>query len=395
MKRIIQLSTYPIKNPLHGGQIRVSQIRKCLEKNNVIVKSISISETSHSDYTSDDILVSNHELGSLIEIPLCSDYATSIISTHGKYFEFIKKSILEFKPDAIFLEQPWLYPAIKKMREYGLLDNIKIIYSSQNIECKIKESLLDNHGVSVDSRKGVIDSIRELEAEICKVADTTICCTQIDADEFMNMGARQTIICNNGVSRRTISKESLTQVDDVLLGRRYALFVGSAYPPNAIGFWEMLGKSLAFLPPEYVILVAGGVSKILEEYIPDDADLYRYVNMDRIVKLGFVSEELLATLIAGASVILLPITIGGGSNLKTAEAIASCRPVVATITACRGFDVNGLSNFKATDSCEEFVDSVYRFLTQDNLAKISDSEMKIRETVYWDNTLSGLKALLD
>jgi hypothetical protein len=43
-------------------------------------------------------------------------------------------------------------------------------------------------------------------------------------------------------------------------------------------------------------------------------------------------------LIANAHALPLPIGYGGGSNVKTAEALAAGRPIVATGAAFRGFD---------------------------------------------------------
>ena len=396
MKKILQLSTYPIKNPLHGGQIRVSQIRKFFEQNNYIVKSLSLSEMSHLDYSEDDMILNADELNSLVTVDFCTDYATSLISVKDKYFEFLKKNILDFNPDIILLEQPWLYPAIKKMLdEKYLKSDIKIIYSSQNIEYKTKKSLLESHfqtGKNVDE---VINAIKKLEYDLCQISSAVICCTQIDADEFINMGAKTTIVCNNGVSKRTENQIDLQQIDESLNGRKYILFIGSAYPPNALGFWEMMGESLAYLPPDCNILVAGGVSNNIEHYMPENAKLYSFVNMDKIKKLGFLSEEFLAALIQKASIILFPITVGGGSNLKTAEAIASQRPVVATTVACRGFDfVKQLSNFKIADNKNDFIKSIKIFLESNTLNEISQTQEDLRNSVYWENTLKRLKEIL-
>ena len=43
-------------------------------------------------------------------------------------------------------------------------------------------------------------------------------------------------------------------------------------------------------------------------------------------------------LINRAAVVLLPIAQGGGSNIKTAEALLSGRPIVASSTAFRGYE---------------------------------------------------------
>jgi len=396
MKKILQLSTYPIINPLHGGQIRVSQIRKYLENHNCEVKSLSLSEMTHMDYTEDDFAVNNNELQSITRVPFCSDYATSKLSIKGKAYQFLKNNIVPFSPDIILLEQVWLWPAVKKLlKENSLPSDVKIIYSSQNIEYITKQSLLNSHDIKGDDVDTTIQEISNLEKELCQNADTVISCTSIDADKFITMGANTSLVCNNGVSRRLIDNNVTQHLLQSLENRKYALFVGSAYPPNALGFWEMMGESLAWLPPDCIILAAGGVSKILENYMPESAKLFNCVNSDKIKKIGFVSEELLSSLLDNASVILLPITIGGGSNLKTAEAIASRRAVVATTTACRGFDItNKLSNFIITNNQNEFINSTLTFLNNTENKVIDEDEKQIRESVFWDNCLKPLDTII-
>jgi hypothetical protein len=54
--------------------------------------------------------------------------------------------------------------------------------------------------------------------------------------------------------------------------------------------------------------------------------------------LGLVDKDLLDSLVLRAGVIVLPKTWGGGSNLKTSEALLACRPIVATDFAFAGFE---------------------------------------------------------
>lgn len=396
MKKILQLSTYPIIKPLHGGQIRVSQIRNFFERKGCVVKSLSLSEMSHEGYSEDDMLLNDYELNSIVPIQFCSDYATSLIATKGKYYEFLKKNVVNFGADIILLEQVWLWPAIKKLLEdKNLKDSVKIVYSSQNIEYKTKQSILSSHNIYGHDVDQVIENIRVLENDICVKSDMVICCTRNDADEFSSMGAKSTLVCNNGVSRRDVNAEDLKHIEEVLMNRKYILFVGSAYPPNAIGFWQMMGESLAYLPPDSLVLAVGGVSKILENYMSEDAQLFSSVSMDRIKTLGFVSEDLLAALVEKATVIILPITVGGGSNLKTAEAIASGRPVVATTTACRGFNIDDkLTNFIVTNEPKEFAKNVFDFMNCEICQFVDDDEKLLRENVYWDKTLVNLDEIL-
>lgn len=393
--KILQLSTYPIVHPLHGGQIRVSRIRKFFEEKGHTLKSVSLSEMSHGFYGDDDFLLNDHDLYGEVATPLCTDYATSLIALKGKPFEFLKSKIASFAPDVILVEQAWLWPPLKRLIELKCVgENVRIVYSSHNIEYKTKQSLLQRHDIDRSDIDTVIRGIYELERELCQKAHGVIACTSEDAEEIRSLGARDIVVASNGVAKREADPDISRQLMEDLDGRKYAFFVGSAYPPNALGFWEMLGASLAWLPPEHIIIAAGGVSKILEDYMPEAAKLYSHVSLDRIKRIGFVSEELLASLVENASVIVLPITIGGGSNLKTAEAIAAARPVVATSTACRGFGfTDKLSGFVVTDDQKTFCTSVLSFLEQDTEPNLLPEEIRMRQSVYWENTLKDLEAI--
>ena len=397
MKNVLQLSTYPINNPLHGGQIRVHEIRKFFEGHGLDVTSLSLTEKSHESYTNDDFCIDQEIIHRTIDIPFCADYATALLSTQKEYFNFIKKALIALRPEIIFLEQPWLFPAIKKfIQEDDSSYSPCIVYSSQNIEYQTKKDILSSHGVGGQNVDAVIDGIYQLEKELCDSADFVITVSKSDSDVFQQMGAKNILLCPNGVTHRLVTKLFETDLKNALNGRKYSLFVGSAYPPNVQGFWKLFGDSLAFLPPEHIIIVAGGASKILEAYMPQSAKLYANVNMSRLKLFGYISEDLLAALIDMASSIILPIDIGGGSNLKTAEAIASMHPVAATSKACRGFDfAENLSNFVITDDTTEFKRAVFKFFQDDyKMDVIIDNEKALRESVYWENTLASLVQLI-
>jgi len=398
MKKVLQLSLYPIVKPLHGGQIRVSQIRKFFEGKNCIVKSLSVTVMSHEHYSDDDYLVSDYDIYEKLPVSFCDDYAISLMCDEGKIFRFLHNKILDFDPDLILVEQAWLWPAVKKVKQNGeLKPSVKILYSSHNTEYKTKKFLFDEHDMNDEQAETVIKGIYNLEKELCFESDITIACTISDIQECKELGSTETILAPNGVAKRPIDAEVSKSIQDSICGYKFVLFIGSAYPPNAAGFWKLLGTSLAWLPPEHVIFVVGGVSKIIDVYKPDNSELFNHVAYERIKKIGQVSEEILASLIDTASVIIMPITIGGGSNLKTAEAIASGKPVVATTKACRGFDfIDKLSNFYVADDSAVFINHIQNILSDKNITNtmFSEEEQKLRKQVYWENTLISLEKLL-
>jgi glycosyltransferase involved in cell wall biosynthesis len=82
---------------------------------------------------------------------------------------------------------------------------------------------------------------------------------------------------------------------------------------------------------------------------------HRSVNRARLVPCGFQDVEQLDALLEYANAVLLPITIGEGSNLKTAEALVSTLPIVATTKAFRGFEHFGNSpGVYIADTADEF-----------------------------------------
>jgi len=174
--------------------------------------------------------------------------------------------------------------------------------------------------------------------------------------------------------------------------KRFALFVGSAYPPNVRGFWQMFAPSLAFLAPDERVVVAGGIGGIIMEL--REARVWERINASRLECVGPQSEADLAALLALASCIVLPITIGGGSNIKTAEAIFSGKLVVGTTTSFRGYE--GMPPFPgvhSTDDPAEFRGLVRRAL--DGTLPQPAPERNVRRRVLWSETLKMLPAAVE
>ncbi|HGS4674569.1 glycosyltransferase [Vibrio cholerae] len=398
--KVLQLSTYPIKVPRHGGQIRVDQIGKKLQSLGYDVKHLSFSELSHkyfnkeSDFIMDDVLL-RKEITTLYS----TDLATAIVcEKNTRCLNFLIENLKKFKPDFIFLEQPWLWPAVKKIRtSHPELIN-KIIYSSQNVEFLTKKTLFESN--NVEDIDDVVSKIEDIEIDLLNNSSSVIACTKSDAEQFLSLALAdlQPIICPNGVSEFTKNSEVAilrNQLKKKLGDKKYALFVGSAYPPNAQGFWDNLGHSMGWLSMDEFIFSVGGCSNILEHFMPKNRDISSYVNFDKIKRLGFVTDNELTALIQEASVIILPISDGGGSNLKTAEAILSGKPVVATKMACRGYDrIAEYSNFSIREPGTDFINEVKRYL-QLVPDELSVKELELRKEVTWEHALSSLGMIIN
>lgn len=399
--KVLQLTTYPIVEPRHGGQIRASEIRKKLETEGCEVLSLSISDTGYQTIDPEcDYRIDMSSFPNPYNLPLCNDFLTSLAAVQDRnVYKFLEKRVKAFSPDIILCEQPYLWPFVKKIFAEGVLSpkNTYLVYSSQNIESQMKSEMLLRHGVDRQQSHELVRDIALLEKDLVEHADHTICVTEFDAEFFGKYTRKKLTVCSNGVTRKEVPGDYKRIVGELTSNRPYLFLCGSAHSPNAVGFWEMMGPSLACFPPESMIVIAGGLHHILWQYMPEDSAMSVLVNQDIINCVGMVEDEILAALIEGAKGIILPITFGGGSNLKTAEAITSFKPVVSTSTACRGFDfVDKISNFYITDDSREFIEYSRDILLEKiDLISISDDEKSIRGLVYWDNTLMQLEVVLE
>lgn len=390
--RVLQLATYPARVPRHGGQARVANIRSVLEHDGFEVVTFAVYEPEH--YARD--AVSSHDIAfpattryRKASVPYCSDYASGdFLAGEDRVFREFAALVRRFDPHIVSLEQPWLYPAVARLRRERLEHAFRIVYSSQNIEAPLKREILaDLPSADLDD---IVKKIESRQREAAAAADLTVACTEADARTLQAFGARRVVVAHNGIVERQANPRHVRDWAWHFGERRFALFVGSAYPPNGAGFWEMMGPSLGFLAPDQCILAVGGVSDLLLQY--DQYKRWSGINESRLVRAGFQTEEALAALLALAQCVVLPITRGGGSNIKTAEAVHSGKPVIGTAKSFRGHErVLALPQVFATDDPVEFRRLVKASLDQ-ALPAAGPDDRSLRDSVLWRNTLAHLPA---
>lgn len=402
-KRIVQLTTHDFRTPpFTGGPLRVRETARVLRGLGAAVHTVQASfEMRRKKHSPHYFWCGDHrEYCKRFPLSSISGYYELLIGewvTHeASVYKAFAAKIRSLHPNIILLEHGFLWRPVKKMIEDGLLSkDVQIVYSSHNVEYKVCRDLMTYHSASQNISPQMIKEcsgeIFAIEEELCRRANAVLCCTESDAAEFARMGSNNIIVCGNGTAEPKKSRVRINIPKHV----RYAFFVSANYAPNAVGFWKMFENSLAFLPPDYYIFVAGGIYRT-PHILPDKNQPEYAVNRDRMRLLGTVSDAALQALLARAGVIILPITSGGGSNLKTAESIAYGKPVVATTTACRGFEwAKDLSNFTVTDDPKIFADSVLRFLSAPSTPKPPPEERERRQSVLWKHRLAPLRRLLE
>ncbi len=111
---------------------------------------------------------------------------------------------------------------------------------------------------------------------------------------------------------------------------------GSGYWPNVEGLAAVLAPSLAFLPPHARLVVTGRLGFNLKDHAAYRRG--RLINDSRLVHFDHLPPMAYDALVASCDALLLPVFVGSGSPLKTADALASGRPVLMSQAMARGYE---------------------------------------------------------
>lgn len=387
--QILQVTTYSLDNPRHGGQIRCSEIRKKLEKMGNKVDSLCIIQSHekskknpHIKATEQTWRVSQHLREILTDVDLHFTFQTE------KWQAEIQKQVDINRFDLVIIEQPWMYKPITMAFRLARRTP-SFVYSSQNVEAPLKAAILGYLGkFTTEEIEQVKSVVEKIENDAALSSQLTVAVSPNDSEYFDQLGAKN-VIASNGTNFQNEQNFDFHSTSE-----KYFLFVGSGHPPNFEGFNKFLGDSLAYLPPDFKIYCVGSVCHLIREWAEAGGAAGTFSSRSRLI--GEVTEEQLAALINSAQAILLPINTGGGSNLKTAEALASGKTVISTPVAMRGFENwIGQPGVYVDGTPAEFRKQVYRIAAQgDNSAQFPRQSSK-QKPLSWSDALSSLEVLND
>ncbi|RAX41987.1 hypothetical protein [Rhizobium tropici] len=338
-RTILILSTYPIVEPKHGGQVRLLNIKKAYEKAGWDVVTIAVyPEESYSKAVAgdNDIPFPAHSPYRFFEgrnIPFVTDLVTGNFAAaeDGAWPDLLKR--LPARLDAIHVEQPWLWPAAVKLKTMPGYASALMIYGSQNIEEPLKRDIFRDFGVTAGD---ALETLQSLEVEAARSADIAVAVTQEEVDVLKSWGVDEAVLVPNGIASWDADPGALAEWREKLPKYPWLLYVASAHPPNFTGLAQVFGSSLACFPPQCRLVIAGGVTE--HAYRVLNETRWSELNLSRMQLLFTLSDRDLAAVKSLAHGFVLPIPFGGGSNIKTAEALYSGAYVVGTPQALRGFE---------------------------------------------------------
>lgn len=386
--KILTLSTYPLAVPRHGGQHRLSNIVAAYRSAGHEVQSVGV--LGSDAYPPEEGFVEpppRPEIARYIADPaLMEDWAIGqLFAKRDEFYADLRSQIGEC-PDVIHVEQPWLFQFARRYVSQLSRRTVRILYGSSNVEHRLKRQIVHDF-VGAEHAEKCGKYVLECESLAAKQADIVAATSIQDAMWLQQYANGEVIVAANGVSDRPISDLGVSQANTIVGHHKFALYCGSSHPPNISGFFQTFGDGVGCLAPNERLVVAGGAGPGIQGHAS-----FRGVPglSARFISTGEVSEECLRGLLETAHAIVLPITSGEGTNLKSSEALWTGRHIVATPLAMRGLEEFVKSEGVAVcENSEAFRSAVRRVMAEQPL-NLCSAERDHRKKLLWSSTLRNL-----
>jgi len=386
--KLLLLCTYPYREGRHGGQIRVANLVECYRRAGFATEVAGVlGSANYPKSAGFTAYPGTQALSTVIDNPFLMEDAAlaQLFAVDDSCYRQLAGNI-KTEPDVIHVEQPWLFGFAQRVIAEKGWNKTKILYGSQNIEYQLKAKILAAH-LPADIAEKYTHTVKQIELDATLKADAVICVSQHDLEWTREKTNTASMLAANGVKPWPVTSKGIDDANKISGGRKFALLCASAHPPNMEGFFELLSDGFGSLSLDQCLVIAGSAGPA----IVGDARLSASARLaESVVSAGMVESDCLSGLLETAHCIVLPVTQGGGTNLKTAEALWAGRYIVSTTTAMRGFEqfIDSPGVF-VSDQPAVFKQNLRLAMAAPSLS-LSDEERKKREAVLWSHTLQSL-----
>jgi hypothetical protein len=136
-------------------------------------------------------------------------------------------------------------------------------------------------------------------------------------------------------------------------------------------------------------VIAGSVCEHIYRCLSETR--WHTLNLSRLQLLFTLSDDDLAAVKTLAHAFILPIEQGGGSNIKTAEALYSGAYVIGSEAAFRGFnELTTLPEVMVARSPHEFQIAIRDVLLRPSRNKLQILQGNPRHSLQWDQCLASI-----
>lgn len=406
---LLILSTYPFNKPQHGGQIRLSNISKAYMRAGWEVDFLVLGDLEDSAgkkaIESNCITLNRKSPHAWWEgkfIPWLADFLAGEYACHDTAVWADVSRKLPKKIDVISVEHPWLWSLAKHIQGLPQFQHVKLIYSSHNVETVMKAESLASF--DIPKLPLLMQCIEKVERNAVLEADLVTVVSQSDFDAFSHWGAKKILLAENGISPWNTSVSQKNAWSKKLPRGKWPLYVSSAHPPNFLGFAQALGWNLGAIPPDSRLVLAGGAASFIErQFIPsltrpeaaiEQVNQVRFatLNESRIRCLGVLPEADLNAVKSLASAFVLPIASGGGTNIKTAEALMSGACVIGTPLAFRGYEsFMDFPTVRIANTPQQFSNALRDILAPSQITpNLNADQLRVLDGLNWECRLETI-----
>ena len=261
--------------------------------------------------------------------------------------EALKKELETGCYDLVHFESfyPALYlPLVKKL-------GVKTLMGNENIEYQVYQRYAWQKLLGLRQILQLeVFRMRFFEENLWRQADINIAVSAADANTIERVVKKSCPVIPNGVDLEIYPKTT-TQND-----RQNLIFIGSLiYQPNNDAMKYFLGEIYPLIkqknPAVKLILVSWFRPPWLKNYISDSS--INFIHDRETPAVEFLKK---------AAILVAPMRIASGTNIKILEAMAAGLPVVTTVIGAEGLAVKNGREVMIADKPDEFVSAVVALL---------------------------------
>jgi glycosyltransferase involved in cell wall biosynthesis len=265
--RIAVLCHFPWRGGGSGAPRRTEALCKAYEAAGHTVQAVSLYRPDEKSrrITPADISLTPAHVRQLESDPWPSVHLAlmRLVAADADLLKALRVSLESFRPDVVQFEFPYLYePLTPVLAE--LSTRPAVVYSSHNVETAMNVAIARRESGAEDRAAEISRQLGRAEGALLAAADLVLAVSQQDAEAFrLTRPDAPVAVVPNGVDPRAVDDENVTHWRKQLAEAgvtSFALFVGSEWPPNAEGFFDMLGDDFSWVPEGSMIVVAGGTA---------------------------------------------------------------------------------------------------------------------------------------